>query len=268
MRYNRCVRRIAPYLVLLASLALCVPGGVLASQHDIEQSRLRILLVGNSYTRFNMLPVLLHRFAQTVTNGPPVTVESVAHGGFTLRRHWLKREAPMQIRRGHYTHVVLQDHSLRAIDRADEMKRYVERFTELISKTGAKTVLYETWARGVESPLYRKRPELGSPIDMLGRISETYDTLAEENGAGLAPVGNAFMLANMRAPSLPLYRSDGAHPTLQGSYLAACVLYRAITGIDPRQGTYTPHGLDEDEAQVLRRLAAQIWDLEAPPAAL
>ena len=250
-------------------LALSLPGEVLASRTSAGVSEsLRVLLVGNSYTRFNMLPSLLHRVAAAVPNGPQLTVDSVAHGGYTLRRHWLKREATAQIRRGHYTHVVLQDHSLRAIDRADEMARYVARFDELISQSGAKTVLYETWARGENSTLYRTRPELGSPLDMLGRIAEAYDALAQERGAGLAPVGDAFMLARTRLPQLPLYRADGAHPTLQGSYLAACVLYRAITGLDPRGTTYTPYGMSEDEAQVLRAFAAQIWALEAPLSAL
>ena len=52
-----------------------------------------------------------------------------------------------------------------------------------------------------------------------------------------------------------LYDPDGSHPTIQGSYLAALVIYATATGKDPRNLTYKPGNLDENDAMRLRNVA-------------
>lgn len=213
----------------------------------------RVLFVGNSYTRFNLLPRLVRRLADSAQI--PMRVESVAKGGLTLRMHWLRREALGEIRRGGYSHVVLQAHSLDPVDRATEFEGYADRFKRAIDATGARTVLYETWARRGGDSLYRTHPELASERDMAAQVGEAYARLAGRLDASLAPVGQAFVHAREQAPELELYRADGRHPSWAGSYLAALVLYATLTGQDPRASTYTPWEVPEDVAIRLRALS-------------
>lgn len=255
--------------MLFAVLALGFVGvGPIASAApEPGQAGLRVLLVGNSYTRFNVLPNLVRRVGRSVPDGPPLQVEMVAKGGYTLRMHWLRSEALQRIRHRHYTHVVLQDHSLRPIDRVDEMTEYVQRFSRAIEETGADTVLYETWPRRLNAPFYATRPDLSGPDRMYSMISDVYQRLAEAHGARVAPVGTAFVEASEADPDIGLYKRDGAHPSLSGSYLAACVIYGAVSGIDPREARYVPFPMVEEEAVRLRDLAATVLRLRAQHAA-
>ena len=72
-------------------------------------------------------------------------------------------------------------------------------------------------------------------ITMHGKISSSYEKAAEENRALLAPVGRAFAIVHGQDKALfrKLFKSDGSHPSSEGGYLAACVLWGALTGKDP-----------------------------------
>lgn len=240
---------------LIWGLAWSAPLAATPAQHHV-------LLVGNSYTRFNVMPVLLRRVAASVPGGPRLRVDSVAKGGYTLRMHWRKREARERIRRRGYTHVVLQGHSLSPLDRREEMRRYASRFGRLIEQRRARTVLYETWARAPEDRFYREHP-VGSPDAMRRQVADTYARVAADLSAEVAPVGRAFELARLRAPELPLLRPDGSHPTIHGSYLAALVLYAAVAGGDPRAVEYRPWHVSPAQAQRMRALAHQVVRPEA-----
>ena len=209
----------------LALVLGAVPHGTRAEPPGAA-APLRVLLIGNSYTRFNMMPSLLRRLALSVPDGPPLAVDFEAHGGSTLRRHRLDGRAQAQLMAGRYTHVVLQDHSLRPVDKPDEFYESIARWKQTVDAVHAHTVLFATWPR-------------------------------HQNGAGLAPVGRAFERAVGELPELALYKTDGAHPTMAGSFLAACVIYGAITGIDPRASTYVPWELGPEQGTLVKTLAAE-----------
>jgi hypothetical protein len=226
---------------------------------------LRVLLVGNSYTRFNVMPRLLERLAQSAHGDRPFHVEVEAKGGCTLRRHWLGGKALTLIRTRHYSHVVLQDHSLRTIDRPAEFDEYVARFDHAIAATSARTVLYGTWARAPSARLYREHPLVRSFQEMADRIDSAYRSAAERLSAQLAPVGPAFERTLAEHPELELYKSDGAHPTMAGSFLAACVIYGTITGEDPLHASYVPYELGPEPAALVKQIASET--LSAAPTA-
>jgi hypothetical protein len=216
---------------------------------------LRVLMVGNSYTKFNLLHLLLSRIADNAS-GPRIHVDVEARGGYSLRMHLKSRTALIKIRNGHYSHVVLQGHSLSAVDHPDELAEDTERFNAAIMASGSRTVLYETWARKPNTSLYKKHALVRTFNDMVGRIDTTYSGIARKLHIELAPVGGAFVRAWRTDPAVALWGSDGSHPTLAGSYMAACVLYGAITGRDPRESTYVPFPLDVRVAANLRAVAA------------
>jgi hypothetical protein len=216
---------------------------------------LRVLLVGNSYTKFNLLHMLIERVADAAP-GPRLHVDVEARGGYSLRMHLKSRAALMKIRNGHYSHVVLQGHSLSAIDHPDELSEDAERFHSAITASGSRTVLYETWARKPNTSLYKKHTVVRTFDDMVGRIDTAYSGIARRLHAELAPVGGAFVRAWKSEPAVAVWGSDGSHPTLAGSYLAACVLYGAITGRDPRESNWAPFPIDARLGAQLRSVAS------------
>ena len=44
----------------------------------------------------------------------------------------------------------------------------------------------------------------------------------------MSPIGEAFRRSIALNPNLELYQPDESHPSLEGSYLAACVFYEVL----------------------------------------
>jgi len=231
---------------------------VLAVTKPSEPTRpLRVLLVGNSYTLHHNLHQMLERVAKGVEGGPSLSADAHARGGYSLRNHLRTGVALQRIRAGHYTHVVLQGHSLSAVDHPSELAEDGERFKQAIDAAAGRTVFYATWARSPEVSLYRTHKQVHSFADMSTRVSTAYFALSSRLGAALAPVGSAFERALVTHPKLSLWGSDGSHPSLAGSYMAACILYGAISGRDPSTTKYVPNGLKDADARLVREVALE-----------
>ena len=144
-----------------------------------QQKELKVLFVGNSYTYGNNLAHIVSILSEG-TNTKLITRKSVI-GGAHLWEHWngdrgLKtREI---IREGDFDIVVLQDHSLSAIETPDSTIKYVRLFAEYIDQSGAKTYLYNTWAR-------KKVPQYQPVID------DVYTRAAFDDKIVRIPVGSA-----------------------------------------------------------------------------
>lgn len=76
--------------------------------------------------------------------------------------------------------------------------------------------------------------------EMQRRLAEGYSKLGAEVGARVAPAGLAWAEALRRKPALDLWAADGQHPGRNGSYLAACLFYAALTGRDPTRAVSQP----------------------------
>lgn len=231
------------------------PHATSASTPSASPRELRILFVGNSYTHFHRLPSLVRRLIVSADPRAVVHVGEVTHSGWDLWRHWRRGTARRRIGRGDLTHVVLQGHSLAALHDPDRLRTAVHHFADVASRVGARTVLYETWARQDGDRVYREGDAAG-PADMLARIDQTYRALADETGAEIAPVGPTFMHLSAVLPSVDLFSRDGSHPSQTGSFVAAVTLAARISGIDPRAITYRPYEVSPRDFDAARRLVA------------
>jgi hypothetical protein len=251
------MRHAVPIALLLLTSSAIVPAGTLAVDEDrdrgSEDRPLSVLFVGNSFTRFNNLPRMVRRLLDADDLGPPARVVRATRSGATLRRLWRTREVRHRVAEGGYTHVVIQGHSLRPVRRPGELREYARRFDEVIDDIGAKTVLYNTWARSRHSEDVPE--ELADPAAMQERVNNVYHLMAEDLNADLAPVGPAFTLAAAEAPRIKLRRVDGIHPTPAGTYLAACVFYRVLTGRRSAGLPYHPWPMREGVARRLQEIA-------------
>ena len=68
------------------------------------------------------------------------------------------------------------------------------------------------------------------------------------------PVALAFAIVTGERPDLKLRTADRKHPTLAGTYLAACTFYAALTGESPENNRYVA-GLADKDAAYLQRIA-------------
>lgn len=186
-----------------------------------EETAPRVLFIGNSYTYFWNLPQTVGAMA-TAMDVPLITRQSTA-GGVNLGQHWRgEKELNTQslIRQGDFDAVILQDHSMRAIEYPDSLLHFGQLFGELAKEEEAKTYIYMTWARQWD-------PYMQAPI------AEQYTRLAEQLDANLIPVGLAWERSRALRPELPLFDPDGSHPSPTGTYLTACVVFGKLTGMSP-----------------------------------
>jgi len=184
----------------------------------MEKKTLKILFIGNSYCDFNVMP---NQVAALINeSGERAEAKRQTKGGASLKDHWQTGVAIERIKNEDYDFVVLQNHSKSALTDRKEFELYGQKFIDLIKTTKAKPILYMTWARE------------DSQNDQ-NIITEAYSNLALKNNVIIAPVGEAFKLLKSKYPSIKLHIEDKSHPTMAGSYLAACVFYSTITGKNP-----------------------------------
>jgi hypothetical protein len=197
-----------------------------------------VLFVGNSFTARNDLPGLFADMAAAA--GKPFHHQLVYAGGASLRAHWNAGHAARLIASGRFDAVVLQEQSTLPVKNAARMHENVRVFDAAIRAAGATTVLYMTWAR-------RSEPEAQAAI------SEAYTGIGRELGATVVPVGTAWARF-LRSHDRPvLHDKDGSHPTLAGSYLAACVFHGTLLGVSPVGNAAAVDGLGEDDRATLQK---------------
>ena len=179
---------------------------------------IRCLFIGNSFTARNDVPGLIAGMARA--RGHTFEHRLISAGGASLRMHWNKGAAPKAIAEGGWDHVVLQEQSTLPVKNRQRTHENIRLFDEAIRAAGAKTVLYLTWAR-------EKVPETQKAL------TECYMSIGEEVGAIIVPAGVAWerVLAMKQHPVL--HDKDGSHPTLAGSYLAACVFFAVLFDESP-----------------------------------
>ena len=143
MRRKANVRMMLHRRLFLLIPLLLVPGCATA---QVGEPPLKVLFIGNSYTSVNDLPSLLAALAEAA-GGRKIETDQHLIGGCTFERHVKDRKAIEKIRERKWDVVVLQENSLQPILNRESMHRYARILHAEISKQGAKTVFYLTWAR-------------------------------------------------------------------------------------------------------------------------
>jgi hypothetical protein len=213
----------------------------------------RVLFIGNSYTFANDLPGLFTSLARGMNRA--VYDDMIAPGGATLADHARSAEVLEKIRTGHWTHVVLQEQSLLpAFSELREQQMYpaVRTLVDEIRRAGAQPVLFATWGRRTGWPARG----ITDYATMQVRVTEGYQTIAQELNLTVAPVGDAWAAVMAADPDIPLFQPDGSHPTVQGTFLAANVLAVTLFHDEPR-GLGARGSVPEEQARRLQQAAVR-----------
>jgi hypothetical protein len=201
---------------------------------------INMLFIGNSFTQRNDLPGLLA--AMAAERGVRIEHKLVSAGGASLRTHWNAGRAGQAIAAGGYDFVVLQEQSTLPVRNAQRMGENVRLFDEIIKQAGSRTVLYMTWSR-------QTAPESQQAI------TDSYNSIGKEVGAVAVPVGLAWQRFAAKHDWPLLYDRDQSHPSLAGSYFAACVFLATLLKINPVGLEAGGKGLDESERKLLQGAA-------------
>lgn len=229
--------------ILLALLALACSFVQAQPASVPAQAPAQVLYIGNSYTFYHDMPATVSAMGDAEGSPREIEAKVIAVSSATLQGHWETGTVLSALRAQKWDYVVLQEHSLGALEDKEQMYKYIRLFDKEIKRSGAKTVLLLTWAR-------RDSPENQAVIDA------AFGAIAAETGALVAPAGPAWQIARRSAPELALYDQDGSHPSRLGSYLAACVLYITLQPGQAQCPALSVRGISSRSRETLRAAAA------------
>jgi hypothetical protein len=245
-----------------------------------------VLMLGNSYTATNDLPMLVESVLEAgVPAWPDVLTQGLTQGGLLLVDHLAKADGsegdtPWRdaLVTGDTTwdFVVLQEQS--QIPGFEETSRDLQNSRQavadlqaLIADQGGETVLLMTWGRRDGDPqndhIY---PDYSTMQDRLSAGYLAYVEQLAQAGeqAWVIPAGLAWQtvhddrVAAGVEPTDPgtlfhgLYSGDGSHPSLMGSWLIAATALAALTGRSP-EGLSGPDGIEDPELTALHDAASR-----------
>jgi hypothetical protein len=212
------------------------------STKPLAKKQLKALFIGNSFTARNDVPGLIARLAES--RGRTFISQSIIAGGASLRAHWNAGQAQIVVRNGRFDYVILQEQSTLPVKNAKRMHENVRLFHDVIRDAGSQTVLYMTWAR-------QHSPETQQAI------TDAYTSIGKELGAIVVPVGTAWQKLLSSNDQPVLFDKDGSHPSLAGSYLAACVFYASLFGENLADFNFEVPGLDASTEAKIQKAAGQ-----------
>jgi hypothetical protein len=188
--------------------------GATATQPRVDRP-IEVLFIGNSLTYYNEMPWMVGQLA--AARGVRVHAAFEGRSGATLKQQWEHGRARTRIHEQRWDWVVLQDQSTAPVIQPDELREYAAHFAAEVRASGAKPLLFLTWAHA------------GQPSAQAA-LTRAYRQTGAALRVPVAPVGIVWDRLRTR---MQLFDGSGVHPNVTGTYLAACVFFAVITGQSP-----------------------------------
>src|SRR5690606_1716533 len=98
----------------------------------------------------------------------------------------------------------------------------------------AETVFYMTWGyKNGDAGNCAVYPPICTYQGMDSLLRSRYTMMADSNDALVSPVGPVRRYLRTYHPAIELYDIDGSHPSVAGTYAAACSFYSVLFRKDP-----------------------------------
>lgn len=233
--------------LLLTWVLVLFAGAVFAQEHS------RVLFIGNSYTQSNNLPQMVADIALSM--GDTMTYTSNTPGACTFEMHCHNQSMNL-ICEGGWDFVVMQEQSQLPAFPMDSVELYVFPFAQQLVDSiyahnpCAEPMFYMTWGRKNGDTEFGY-PPMDTYEGMDSLLYARYMQMGEDNDASVCPVGRVWHYLRDHNAEIELYMTDGSHPTLAGSYAAACTFYTMFFGRDPDNIIHNA-GLDGNTAHAIR----------------
>ena len=251
---------IATSMLVLCAVFTTVHAAQAAPAPDVKLPQVdtpkRVLFVGNSYLYYNdSLHNHVRRMAAAADGSleKALAYKSATIGGARLAHHaidWLIEPGRIGVKEP-FELVLLQDVSSAAFSEKsrEQSAATIAELSEKIRKQGGQVALYMTHAYVA--------PHKDAGPDQVPKIVEHYVQVGNRVGAMVIPVALAFDEAYRGKPGIVLHQDyDGSHPSLLGSYLAACVVYGSVYAKPCTGNAYDYFGrVSKDDAAFLQGVA-------------
>ncbi|MBK9317516.1 MAG: T9SS type A sorting domain-containing protein [Bacteroidetes bacterium] len=260
-------RKIKQLVIVLFLSISCFSGNELKAQLSYK-----VLFLGNSYTNYNNLPQIVQDVA--LSAGDTLDVDSYTPGGYQLIDHAADVISQNKIMAGGWEYVVIQGQSQEPVTLSNQFYTGGSALYNLIKQYNAcaVTMPYMTWGRKNGDALNCAAfPVMCTYQGMDTTIRRRYLNLTSNINGEVSPVSVVWNYLRQNNPGIDLYQADESHPSLAGSYAAACCFYASIFKKDPTLITFNS-GLSATDASIIRNAvkiqvfdSLYLWDFKKLP---
>ncbi|MFN5458914.1 MAG: PKD domain-containing protein [Bacteroidota bacterium] len=237
-------------LILISISVLILIGEI------FSQGTKRVLFLGNSYTAVNNLPQLTANVA--LSAGDTLIYDSNAPGGYTLQGHSTNATSLNKINLGNWDFVVLQEQSQLPSFPDGQVQSSVFPYARILDSiinsvnNCTETMFFMTWGRkNGDASNCSVWPPVCTYQGMDSLLYLRYMMMTDSNHAVVSAVGRVWNYLRNTQPLIDLYQTDGSHPSVAGSYAAACCFYSSIFRKDPTLITFNST-LSSSDASIIR----------------
>lgn len=207
------------------------------------QQKKSALFIGNSYVAVNNLPQTTAFVALSI--GDTLLSSAYTPGGYTFQQHSTDISCINAINSMPWDFVALQEQSQRPSFPQAQVEQEVFPFAKALdslihlNNPCTKTLFYMTWGRkNGDASNCAAWPPICSYTGMDDLLRQRYEFMADTNHAACAPVGAVWRYIRTHYLSVNLYQADESHPTLEGTFAAACTFNTLIFHRDPMLISY------------------------------
>ena len=222
---------------------------------------LDILFIGNSYTYANNMPQMVSEIA--LSFGDTLDFESSTPGGATFNVHSTNTNTLNKISQKPWDYIVLQaqsqEPSFSPTQVANDVFPYAQILIDSIesNSTCTEPIFFMTWGRKYgDQQNCQFYPPICTYLGMQQRLRESYLDMTFNHNATCSPVGICWKESIAQDSTLNLFSPDNSHPSIYGSYLAACSFYSTIFKKPSLGSDYIPNGIDTSTAIFLQTIAS------------
>jgi len=220
--------------------------------------KLEIFFLGNSFTAANDMPGIVNELANEASL--QCNIETYAPGGQFSTDHCINQAVYDIINSKDWDYVVIQDNQGAFVNPPPYVgPDYVNANTQLYDSIKAKNICtsviwFAGWAAEGGYPTYFPGDNTQSCIE---RILANVIHMNNSMGEVVGPIGEGWIRSLDEQPSIDLFSSDGHHPSIEGSYLTASVLFSLIFKYDGTNLSYTA-GINNTDAAYLRQIGYEV----------
>ena len=223
--------------------------------------KVKVLSLNNSLIHYNDQAAMFNDIAAAMGKDANWTKHTML--GKPLSTHWDEGDglgadgnptAKMLIRTEAWSHIILQEQS--GLPRTNvesfrsNIKKWVAYIREYCPNPNAIIIVPLNWAYSGDWANF---------TDFNKTFLDNYLSVARETGVTICPVGVAYQQAfdDNGAEGLTPWFQDDRHPTDMSTYMAACMEYGLIFGVDPATITSHPAAVSDADAVTMRSYASQ-----------
>lgn len=223
--------------------------------------KVKVLSLNNSLIHYNDQSKMFNDIASAMGVDAEWTKHTLL--GKSLATHWNEGDglaedgqpgAKMLVRSQTWSHIILQEQSSLPRTNIETFRANVGRWVEYIRTNcpnpNAVIILPVNWAYAGDWDNFTA---------FNNKFIANYIDVANEFGVTICPVISAYQSVYDKegTAGIASWFQDDRHPTDKSTYMAACMEYGLIFGVDPQTITYHPASVSDEEAVSMRAYASE-----------